>query len=278
MLDRLFDPLLRAMLRPPVRPARALPEELARAAEDVTIAGARMPLKAWLVRPAVAPAACAVFIHGWSSDGGRMAPLAADVVAAGIAVLLVDLPGHGRTGPTATYDVQAMVDDIRRAGDWVLGREDLRGVALGLVGYSFGGLGAYASAALDPRWRVLVVLAAPAGPMEATRLYLDGKRLPGWILVKMLRRSTIRMLGVDPDDYSAERTLPSLRVQALIVHGELDQVVPVAHGRRLAELLPAGRGSLMVVPGAGHSDLIGDAGVGTRVATFLAEALGRRPS
>jgi len=46
MLDRLFDPLLRAMLRPPVRPARALPEELARAAEDVTIAGARMPLMA----------------------------------------------------------------------------------------------------------------------------------------------------------------------------------------------------------------------------------------
>jgi pimeloyl-ACP methyl ester carboxylesterase len=276
MLDRLFDPLMRKMLHPPVRPARPLSEALAARVEDVTIPGAAMPLKGWLVRPTTDAVGIAVFVHGWSSDGGRLSPLAAAVVERGVAVLLVDLPGHGRTGPVPTYNAHLMVLDLKCVGDWVAKRSDLAALPAAILGYSFGGLGAYVSAARDPRWQALVLIAAPLGPMQATRLYLDGKGLPGKFLVKMMRRSAIRTLGVDPDDYDASRNLPRLAIPVLVVHGEDDRVVPVAHGEGLAALVPAGRGTFVRVPGAGHNDPIGDPAVGARVAAFLADHLASR--
>ena len=128
MLDRLFDPLARRILRPPLRPAKALPEDLVGRAEDARIVAPTMPLAAWLLKPEGRPLGAAVFVHGWSSDGGRMAPLARPLLARRIAVLLVDLPGHGRTGAVEEYDVAKMVADIAAARDWVAGREELAGV------------------------------------------------------------------------------------------------------------------------------------------------------
>jgi poly(3-hydroxyoctanoate) depolymerase len=44
--------------------------------------------------------------------------------------------------------------------------------------------------------------------------------------------------------------LPSVRVTTLVVHGELDELVPAANGVQLARLLPESR--LHVLPGEGH--------------------------
>lgn len=44
--------------------------------------------------------------------------------------------------------------------------------------------------------------------------------------------------------------LASIAVPVLLVHGDHDSGVPIAHARRAAELLP--RGELLEVPGAGH--------------------------
>lgn len=278
MFDRLLDPLMRKLLRPPHRPPRPLPKALAERAEDVTIPGATMPLKGWLVRPEGEPVGLAVFVHGWSSDGGRMAPLAEPVVARGVAVLLVDLPGHGRTGRVETYNAYLLVEDVRRVRDWVAGRPDLAGLPTAVLGYSFGGLGAYVAAARDPRWSALVTIAAPLGPMQATRLYLDGRGLPGRWLVTLMRRSAIRVVGVDPDDYDAASNLPGLAVPALVVHGEADAIVPVAHGDGLASLLPEGRRSYIRVAGANHNGPLTDAEVGARIAAFLVDNLAGRAS
>ena len=118
-----------------------------------------------------------VLVHGWSSDGGRMAPLARHLVEAGVSCLLVDLPGHGRTGTTRTYHAALMVEDLRAVADYLAARADVPGNAA-LLGYSFGGVGAIVSASTDPRWTALVVMATPLGPMEATEIYLRRKGLP----------------------------------------------------------------------------------------------------
>jgi len=269
MLDRLVDPLVRRMLRPPRRGPRPLPAALQARAEDVSIPGRRFLLKAWLLRPDRASAGTVLIVHGWGGDAGRMAPLAAHVATRGMTALLVDLPGHGRTGPVQRYNAALMVDDLRAARDWMAKRDELRGSPAAIVGYSFGGLGSYVAASRDPRWGALVVLAAPLGPMEAARLYLDRRGLPGRWLGGMVRRSFIRAVGVDPGTFDADRNLATIQVPVMIVHGENDEIVPVWHAERLQAAVPAGLGTLLRVPRAGHSAILVDDAVGSRVAEFL---------
>jgi fermentation-respiration switch protein FrsA (DUF1100 family) len=61
-----------------------------------------------------------------------------------------------------------------------------------------------------------------------------------------------------------------LRTPVLIVHGEVDEIVPVAHARALFDAAPLRR-RLKVVPGAGHNDLVQAMGpsYGTEVAAWL---------
>jgi pimeloyl-ACP methyl ester carboxylesterase len=274
MFDRLIDPLVLRMLHPPRRASRPLPPALALRAEDVTIP-ARTPIKAWLLRGEGHPVGTVVLVHGWGSDSGRMAAPAVPILERGMAALLVDLPGHGRTGSVTTYNAALMVDDVRAARDWIESRDELRSLPAALLGYSFGGLGSYVAASRDSRWRALVVMAAPVGAMEAARLYLDGKGLPGGWLDGMVRRSFTRAAGVDPTSFDAERNLGSIRVPVMIVHGEEDEVVPVSHAVRLAACVPHGLATLWRVPGANHSALLADESVAARVATFLYENLRR---
>jgi alpha-beta hydrolase superfamily lysophospholipase len=275
MLERLVDPLVRRMLHPPRRLARPLPDALAALTEDVSIPSATIAIKAWLVGAVGDPAGTVVVVHGWGSDAGRMAPIAARLSARGLTTLLVDLPGHGRTESVPSYNAKLMVDDLRTVRDWVENRHDLTARPVAILGYSFGGLGAYAAASRDRRWAALVVGAAPLGPMEATRLYLDGKGLPGRWLDGLVRRSFVRAVGVEPDTFGAARNLALITVPVMIVHGEDDEVVPVWHAERIAAAVPGKLGVLVRVPGAKHSAVLVDDVVGERIATFLWKHLAR---
>jgi pimeloyl-ACP methyl ester carboxylesterase len=51
--------------------------------------------------------------------------------------------------------------------------------------------------------------------------------------------------------HDARDRLPSLKTPALIIHGELDQLAPLACGEELASLIPGAE--LVVVPGVGHA-------------------------
>jgi pimeloyl-ACP methyl ester carboxylesterase len=275
MLNRLVDSLVRRMLHPPRRTPRPLPDALVARAEDVAIPAVTRQLKAWLIRADGDAAGTVVVVHGWGGDAGRMGPLASHLVASGLTTLLVDLPGHGRTGPAATYNVKLLVDDLAAVRDWVAARDDRNGRSVAILGFSFGGLGAYVAASRDRRWASLVVVAAPIGPMEAVRLYLDGKGIPGRWLDGIIRRSIVRAIGVEPDTFDAAPSLASIRVPVMIVHGAADEVVPVWQGERLAAAVPAALRTLLLVPGLSHSAVLVADEVGGRIAQFLSTHLAR---
>ena len=50
--------------------------------------------------------------------------------------------------------------------------------------------------------------------------------------------------------------LRCIRLPCLIIHGAADELVPLAQAERLHALLEAVRPELLVVPGAGHNDLL----------------------
>lgn len=53
-----------------------------------------------------------------------------------------------------------------------------------------------------------------------------------------------------------EAKIRAIRLPALIIHGELDELVPLATALALHELLAETRRELVVIPGAGHNDIV----------------------
>ncbi|MFI9270965.1 alpha/beta fold hydrolase [Kitasatospora sp. NPDC052896] len=107
------------------------------------------------------PAATAVLLHGLLTDSlaSYYFTLAPTLAAAGVAVVMYDQRGHGRTGrPPTGYRLERFVDDL-------MGLLDRLEVAapVHLLGNSFGGTVAFGLAARHPE-RVLSILAIESEP------------------------------------------------------------------------------------------------------------------
>jgi len=62
-----------------------------------------------------------------------------------------------------------------------------------------------------------------------------------------------------PDAYPSLRLIRGLGAPLLVIHGERDEIVPAAHGRALYDAAPEPK-RLLVLPGAGHNDILAGAG------------------
>lgn len=267
---------VRRFFRPPRRPPRPLPAILQDRAEDVTIPASPRASKAWLLHPAVPPAGLVVFAHGWSSDGGRLAPISLPLVENGLACLLWDMPGHGRSPEVETYNVVLLLEDLAALRAWIASRDDLKDLPTALVGYSFGGLGTLLSSETDRGWSALATLAAPVGPLEAIEAYFRQRGLPGGLLRRLLHGAIHRVAGVDPETLEIPSHLAALEVPLLVIHGEKDEVIPLAHAEAIVAAAPPGRATLAVVEGARHDGLMNHPEARERLRRFLEETFHRK--
>ncbi len=267
---------------PTVTPAdRGMPYEEMR----VVSRGAELP--GWFI-PAGDGAAGpgVVLVHGWESARDRTLPNAQVLHAAGFHVLTVDVRGHG-ANPAETLPISGgeFGADAGAALDALLARPEVTRGAL--LGHSLGGCGALLAASADRRAAAVVSVSAPADPYRLTRLTFRLARLPlpdliAYPLAALTTHVFVRPRRHDVRSISAARAAARYRGPMLLVHGELDDVVPVAHLGRLADAARAGRRTdagaspveTHVVPGGGHSWLYEDEAYRRTVAAFLARALG----
>ncbi len=268
-----LDLFVRRMMRPPLRPPVSLPPDMQRRALGVEIEGAADRFHAWLLEPDRAAKGAVVLVHGWGRDAGSMSPLAPSLLERDLACLLVDLPGHGLSGPVSHYHAPRMLDDMLRVRRWLESRPRFAGLPAAVVGFSFGGLGALLSASRDACWRAVAALAAPVGPMEATEIYLRSRYLPASLLRKPIRATISRLLKVDPNAYTAERNLPRVRVPVLLLHGARDPLVPVAHMAGLRAALPPALVTTVRLEEDDHVSILVNPEVHRCLASFLSRHL-----
>ncbi len=99
--------------------------------------GLKKYVHAW--EPTAAPEAVVCIVHGLGEHGGRYAPLAADLVAAGFAVVAFDQTGHGHSpnarGCIVSY--AGLMDDIEAVLKWV--KQKYANLPCVLLGHSMGG-------------------------------------------------------------------------------------------------------------------------------------------
>ena len=226
-----------------------------------------------------------ILVHGFAEHSGRYDEMAMHFAKRGFAVHAYDQSGHGRSaGPRGDVDrYDRLIDELVRFNEIVAAEHP--GLPITLVGHSMGGLVAAATVAFrspsidrlvlsgallelgadSPRWRELLArLLAPLGPRVGLAVGLDpsglsrdpevGRRYQADPFVKdhMSARFAAGMVS----------TLRSMRDAAdridrpaLILHGEMDPICPVAGSRTFhAGLSPATASAsrLLVYPELRH--------------------------
>jgi pimeloyl-ACP methyl ester carboxylesterase len=273
-------------------PVEGSPADFGLAFEAVEIPSEDARLAAWFVpaggsggRGPVKSSPAVAIVHGWESNRGRSMAHIRYLHAAGFHCLVVDVRGHGDNPPEELpIEVPEFAADAAAAARWLAARPEVSSV--GLLGHSMGGAGVIVAAASEPSVRAVVALSSPADLVRMTRkiFTMADIKIPGPI-AGPLAYLTAAVLLVPRhhsiDDASACLAAARYRGPLLLMHGEDDRGVPVAHLGLIADAARSARTDAdaapvetMVVPGYGHRWLYEDAEVRRRTASFLAEALG----
>jgi dipeptidyl aminopeptidase/acylaminoacyl peptidase len=270
---------------PQRRPPRFDPADFGLPFEDTVVRSPGGDLPAWFV-PANGgrPGPGVALVHGWDSARDRMLGNIQFLNAAGFHCLAFDIRGHGandaETLPVSAGEFGA---DAAAAFATLVARPEVTTGAI--LGHSMGAAGAILAAAADPRVAALVSSSAPSDPRRLVSETFRLAHLPfpaqvAGPLSWLTTREFVRPRGHRVDQISAGAAIARYRGPILLVHGELDTVIPVDHARRLLAAATAGRSAddpaveLFVVSEGGHTWLYENEAYRRTIAAFLARALG----
>ena len=248
--------------------------------EVPTTDGLRLP--AWFIPAGSSRVPGVVLVHGWESARDRTLPHAQVLHAAGFHVLTFDVRGHGSNGSeTLPMSVGEFAADARAAVAVLAARPEVTRVAI--LGHSMGAAGALVAAAADPGVAAVVAVATPADSYRLTRQTFRLARLPlpdpiAWPLAWLTTRVYLRPRGHTVASVNATRAVREIEAPVMLVHGDQDGAVPVAHLAKLAAARRASRPQAvtetMVIAGGRHSWLYEFPAYRAAIARFLAAALG----
>lgn len=201
--------------------------------------------------------AAVITIHGHGGNREGMLDDAALLAARGYGVLLFDLRNSGESDGAVTTLGLLEVNDVRGAMEFVKAQKGVDASRIGLLGQSMGGATAIMAAARIPQARAVVA--------ESTYTSLEdnitnGVRqvagLPPFPFAPLViffgqQEAGLDITAVRPvDDIASISPRP-----ILIVHGELDETIPVANAHKLYEAAGEPK-ELYVVPNVGHTGLV----------------------
>ena len=192
--------------------------------------------------PAGVRAPAVLFFHGngeIAADYDDLAPL---YTRLGITLLVADYRGYGTSGgtPTASHLLADALTIFGQAGRVVEG--------CGLA---------------PPR---LYVMGRSLGSAAAIEVALRaGEQLAGLIVESgfadtfgLLARLGLRVVGADEerDGLSNAVKMSHIRTPTLVIHGHCDVLIPASDGQELYRRCAAADKRLVLIPGAGHNDLM----------------------
>lgn len=195
-------------------------------------------------------------VHGYNGSCDYWYPHTVLGLAAARHVIAVDLPGNGLSGkmPGHTLETQSRFL-CRLVAALGYSRVDL-------LGHSMGGLISIAAVAACPeRFRSLALVDSAGLPDLVRHIWLvplkaladsslrQWRLYPTFIKIALRARTSRESLRIVRTGNIGGK-LAGLRLPVLILWGEQDQVVPLEHGRYMAENIPGAQFKL--IKGAGH--------------------------
>lgn len=254
--------------RNPVVVPQRTPAALAITFDDVRFPTAQgRTLHGWWIPAGGGPRPLIVLVHGWGRNAERMLPYLPMLHPLGVHLLVVEARNHGLSDRDRYATMPKFSEDIRAAIDFALTRPDVDARRIAVLGLSIGGAAAIHAAAHDARIRAVVTHGAFADPRDAMVPQAWWSPLIRPALPLAFRCGEWR-LGLRFAEIAPEAVISRAAARFLLVHGDEDLIVPVAHAHRLHAAAPD-RSELMIMRGRGHSDTHLEAGYPERVASFL---------
>jgi fermentation-respiration switch protein FrsA (DUF1100 family) len=206
-------------------------------------------LHGWWIPARTTPARGHVlFFHGNAGNISHRLEHALSVTAAGLDILLVDYRGYGRS--TGRPSEQGLYRDARASLAALKAGGPVDSARIVYMGESLGG-GVALWLAEQEAPAALVLVSTFTSLRDVAREHYP------WALSALAG-----------DGYPNLERIRDLRAPVLVVHGDADDIVPIAHGRALFDAAREPR-RLEIVPGAGHNDLV--AAMGTRYGSVVAD-------
>jgi len=176
-----------------------------------------------------------LFCHGNAGNIGDRLLEGLALTAAGFDVLLFDYRGYGASA--GEPDEQGTYRDARAARAALRAQPETDPARMIYLGESLGGAIALELAVQSPP--AGLILQSTFTSMRALARHHYPFVLPGLI----------------PDWYPSLRIIGRLRAPLLVLHGDRDEIVPLAHGEALFDAAPEPK-ALHVFAGLGHNDIV----------------------
>ncbi|UCD76217.1 MAG: alpha/beta fold hydrolase [Phycisphaerales bacterium] len=239
-MERMFYYPQRGLTTPP--PHLHAVEEVRFASPDGT------RLHGWFVPTETGPpeaAATIIHVHGNAGNLEDHIGFTEYLPPAGFNLFIFDYRGYGQSEGSARKR-RDLIADAHAALDVVLERPDVDPDRIGLFAQSLGGSIGLNVMADRPEIRAAVVLSAFTSWREMAASAVGGEP-PSWI-----GRSLAKLFI--PDDARPVDAIGRIDRPLLLIHGDADRIVPVAHGRRLAGAASE-QTRYVEIPGGDHNDL-----------------------
>jgi len=212
-------------------------------------------LDGWLFKPKLWNRSAVILLHGVADTRLGIMEHARFLLQDGFMVLTPDLRGHGASGGTLiTYGVREAAD-VHAWSDWLFQHQPVE--RLYGLGESLGASILLQSLVIEPRFRAVVAECAYVN-FEQIAFYRLSQvsGLPAatfWPIVNLGFLYARLRYGVDLRRASPARAIRGRRTPILLIHGVLDDNIPLRHSR---ELHASNRGAVRLweVNGAGHTN------------------------
>lgn len=214
----------------------------------------RAEIRTWEARPEGKPKAAVFVLHGISDSKATQANTLRFLARDGMLAIAPDFRAHGDSGgPDATYGYLEK-EDISRLRGAV--EHEFPGLPVGLWGSSYGGAVALQAMGIDPDFDFAIIENTFADLRDISRQQVaNHTSLPLTGLGPYFIDKAGRKAGFDPGEVSPEKSVERIKVPVLHMHGENDEIIPIAHGRRIASHAKAKGYRFVPIKGGTHFHL-----------------------
>ena len=224
-------------------------------AETVRIPVDDIELVAWYISPGeAANGATLIYVHGFGGNRGALLEQVAAMHEVGYGALLLDMRNHGESDAAISTWGYSEANDVIAAYNYLLTHPEVDPNRIGLVGKSMGGAAVARAAAQLPNLAVLVLESTYTSFEENLPNIMPSiARAPGFLASLVFNRMEAET--AEPlTEIRTGQTVRDLKMPLLVIHGERDQLVPLAQGQAIFAAANEPK-MLHTVPGAGHLNI-----------------------
>jgi hypothetical protein len=231
--------------------------------ETIAFTSGRERLEGWRFAGEGPSRGLVVYLHGIADNRQSGLGAAARLVPRGYDFYVFDGRAHGRsTGEACSYGYRER-HDVSRALDALAAEQAI------LIGHSLGAAVALQAAAVDRRVRAVVAVSSFSDLPTIVRERARWLRLPDPLVDAALRRAS-ELGGFPAEQASPLAVAPRVEAPVLLLHGGDDRKTPADHSRRISAALRCPH-RLVVLPGVGHDEILGEREAWREIDAFLDE-------